>query len=176
MSSLSLSFSFCFWYIDGTRERTLTEHLKKIYGPSFSIEAELSSLPSSTSLGSPSSSSNPSSRRRSGPMNGFIAARSPLSPAGQLESTSQQNTYSTLSNGTSISGDTEEEVISSPVPFSLPASFDPEAMMEQLLAVQTLVQRFERRLLSRESELIKKEQDAKDEIRKLEGISSLSPR
>lgn len=37
--------------------------------------------------------------------------------------------------------------------------------MEQLLAVQALVQRFERRLLSRESELLKKEDEAKSEVK-----------
>jgi hypothetical protein len=42
--------------------------------------------------------------------------------------------------------------------------------MEQLLSVQNLVQRFEKRLISRETELIKLEEDARQKSRVAEEL------
>lgn len=43
-------------------------------------------------------------------------------------------------------------------------------LMEQLLSVQSLLERFEKRLLVRESELIKKEKEAMDQMEKLQAV------
>jgi len=47
---------------------------------------------------------------------------------------------------------------------------DSRALMEQLLSVQNLVQRFEKRLISRETELIKLEEDARQKSRVAEEL------
>lgn len=96
-------------------------------------------------------------------MNGFVAQPSPLSQADPLQNGNEHL-------GKAANGEEQgsgEEVLNGNM---LPASFDADALMGQLLSVQNLVQRFERRLLSRESELIKKEQEARDEVRRLEAL------
>lgn len=45
---------------------------------------------------------------------------------------------------------------------------EPAVLMDQLMSVQTLLERFEKRLLVRESELIKKEKEANEQMEKLQ--------
>jgi hypothetical protein len=47
---------------------------------------------------------------------------------------------------------------------------EPAVLMEQLMSVQTLLERFEKRLLVRESELIKKEKEAIEQMEKLSAV------
>lgn len=48
------------------------------------------------------------------------------------------------------------------------AEIEPALLMEQLVSVQSLLERFEKRLLVRESELIKKEREATEQLEKLQ--------
>lgn len=47
---------------------------------------------------------------------------------------------------------------------------EPAVLMEQLMSVQSLLERFEKRLLVRESELIKKEKEATEQLEKLRTV------
>ena len=138
------------------REKLLTEHLRKIYGPTFSVESDLLSSAAvppaagvDTNLGNRSfvasptpSSTLPCNRRTSG--------------FGALVQSTSSGSLSTATQSKKGKREQQNE------------SFDAVALMQQLEGVQDLVGRFERRLLIRESELLKKEEEAHLESRKLE--------
>lgn len=118
------------------------EHLRKIYGPTFTLDSELSPGPGGGADTAPSFTGMPS-RRLSG-LVGHPSLTSPirgLTPPSALPSSEEA------------------------------ASFDPAALMSQLESVQLLVQRFERRLLTRESELTRKEEEANEQVKRLGAVT-----
>lgn len=158
------------------RDKHLTEQLKKIYGSTFSVDSEINPLTpehGGISKRFPSSLMNnghgPSSplsngmfigeqhRRRSGLGLAQISARtSPLADGqdeGSLTRTEEEETAET--------GTIQERKV---------LNVEPAILMEQLLSVQSLLERFEKRLLVRESELIKKEREAAEQMEKLQLI------
>ena len=138
LADMPLTCVFC---VD-CRERQLMEHLRKIYGPTFSLDSDLSPGSSGGADTTTSFIGMPSRR-----LSGLVGHPNLTSPVRGVMS-----------------------------PAALPnseaaASFDPAALMNQLESVQLLVQRFERRLLTRESELMRKEEEANEQVKRLDAIS-----
>lgn len=139
------------------REKLLTEHLKRIYGPTFSIEAELAAASSSSS---PSDAGNRS----------FVA--SPCLSGGRR--TSGVAAPLARSSSGSLLAQLAEEPPAKRGRAAAAAQWEPEALMQSLADTQEMVGRFERRLLIRESELIKKEEEAQRESRRLEKLAAVT--
>lgn len=165
------------------REKHLTEQLKKIYGPTFSADNDMNPLtpehgginkryPASLLLNhngygpnSPSSSGKlpheQQHRRRSGfglvPSSLMINSTSPLS----LDSVLNEENGFSIEEGSEEKGNEERKMM---------MDVEPAVLMDQLMSVQSLLERFEKRLLVRESELIKKEKEANEQMEKLQSI------
>ena len=152
------------------RERHLMDHLRKIYGPSFSADVEQTD----SGLPIPNTRVNPFSLSPASPSSMPIIS-SPLSKQQARHGNGMEMEIllspSTETPGLDKSREAGEEKRQlqrdKPLLSSTATASETQNMMKQLAAVQNLVQRFERRLLMRESELIKMENEAGENSKKV---------
>lgn len=159
------------------REKYLTEQLKKIYGPTFSVDNDLNPLtPESGGL----SKRFPTSLMHNGhgpgsPLSGgmFIGEKQRRrSGFGLLPTSSKTPSFAEEAKGETAAALSEQQVKQElgNTKDSRSTDIEPAVLMEQLVNVQSLLERFEKRLLARESELIKKEREAMEQIEKLQAV------
>lgn len=98
-------------------------------------------------------------RRRSGLGLAQISSKVSPSAAGEQQSESSVNHSEDRENAGRASAQERNDM-----------NVEPARLMEQLVSVQALLERFEKRLLVRESELIKKEREAAEQMEKLQSI------
>ena len=169
------------------REKHLTEQLKKIYGPTFSADSEMNPLTPEHGGGGGLNKRYPGSF-----MNG-VGSNSPLGNGRMLGGEGSQqrrrsgfgiapsfltNNTSPLSldsvlneeNGFSIEEEEDGGNEGKLKQHNTMMNVEPGVLMDQLMSVQSLLERFEKRLLVRESELIKKEKEANEQMEKLQAF------
>lgn len=165
------------------REKLLTEQLKKIYGPTFAIETDLIA---GVGVGSPFTPDGHAASKRypSSLSNLNGGPSSPLNIGNNGSILSHQHHRRTSGFGlaskssplisemmsSSVNNEADQENVQVMEVAVERKEIDSTAIMEQLCGVQALLERFEKRLLVRESELIKKEKEANEQVEKLNQI------